>query len=193
MEQKSYQNQSEKPQKWSHPAIELAKTSGLSQSQREYWQIQKSALSRKFGPSGWSPRKRLSPDSLDGIRSLHAQNPERHSTPALAEYFKVSPEAIRRILKSKWTPNDEEEDQRRGRWIRRGINIWGQMSELGVKPPRKWRDQGVGKCGDYPLARKERFKTSSRKDSEIVMESFSDQHAIDPKRIPPTFLAERIL
>lgn len=113
--------------------------------ERQPWQIQKSALSEKFGSSGWSPRKRISPDSLEGIRSLHSQYPDRYTTSVLAERFKVSPEAIRRILKSKWRPNDDEEDNRRERWNKRGVNIWGQMNELGIKPPRKWRDQGVGR------------------------------------------------
>jgi len=112
---------------------------------REPWQVQKKALLEKFGSSGWSPRKRLSPDSLEGIRALHAQYPDKYTTPVLADQFKVSPEAVRRILKSKWRPNDDEEDSRRDRWNKRGVNIWSQMNELGIKPPRKWRDQGVGK------------------------------------------------
>lgn len=109
------------------------------------WQIQKSALSKKFGSSTWSPRKRLSPDSLEGIRALHAQYPDKYTTAELADQFKVSPDAIRRILKSKWRPNDDEDEQRRARWNKRGVKIWSQMNELGVKPPRKWRVQGVGK------------------------------------------------
>ena len=109
----------------------------------EQWQIQKAALAKKFGASGWQPRKRLSPDALDGIRSLHAHDPEKHSTSALADQFQVSPEAIRRILKSKWRPNEDEEEDRRLRWEKRGQQIWSQMSELGVKPPKKWRFIGA--------------------------------------------------
>ena len=113
--------------------------------EREPWQIQKSALTDKFGSSGWSPRKRLSPDALEGIRALHAQYPEKYTTPELAQQFEVSPEAIRRILKSKWRPSDAEETDRRRRWDKRGVAIWSQMVETGVKPPRKWRQMGVGK------------------------------------------------
>ncbi|KAI9869425.1 MAG: Required for respiratory growth protein 9 mitochondrial [Trichoglossum hirsutum] len=111
----------------------------------EPWQIQKGALQAKFGSSGWSPRKRLSPDALDGIRALNAQFPDKYTTPVLAELFKVSPEAIRRILKSKWRPSDEETEERRSRWAKRGEKIWGRMVELGVKPPKKWREMGIGK------------------------------------------------
>ncbi|KAI0392480.1 hypothetical protein F5Y17DRAFT_436199 [Xylariaceae sp. FL0594] len=109
---------------------------------KEDWQIQKAALKEKF-PEGWRPRKRLSPDALDGIRALHAQFPEQYTTEVLARNFEVTPEAIRRILKSKWTPSPEEEAERQERWFKRGMNIWTQMAELGKKPPRKWRQEGV--------------------------------------------------
>ncbi|KAI1376076.1 hypothetical protein F4677DRAFT_420228 [Hypoxylon crocopeplum] len=109
---------------------------------REHWQIQKSALREKF-PEGWSPRKRLSPDALDGIRALHSQFPEDYTTEVLAEKFEVSPEAIRRILRSKWTPNPEEDESRQERWFNRGKNIWSQMAALGKKPPRRWRREGI--------------------------------------------------
>lgn len=109
------------------------------------WQVQKQALAQKFGSSGWAPRKRLSPDALEGIRSLHSQFPEKYTTPVLASHFQVSPEAIRRILKSKWRPNEDEELERRERWIKRGEALWRQMVEIGVKPPKKWRDMGLRK------------------------------------------------
>lgn len=103
------------------------------------WQVQKRALSEKFGSSGWFPRKRLAPDVLESIRSLNSQSPEKYTTPVLAEQFKVSPEAIRRILRSKWRPNEEEQVERKLRWEKRGKAIWSQMVEIGIKPPKKWR------------------------------------------------------
>ncbi|KAI0906468.1 hypothetical protein F4824DRAFT_452856 [Ustulina deusta] len=106
------------------------------------WAIQKQALKEKF-PEGWQPRKRLSPDALDGIRALHSQFPEQYTTEVLARNFAVSAEAIRRILKGKWTPNPEEEVRREERWFNRGKNIWAQMAELGKKPPRRWRMEGI--------------------------------------------------
>ncbi|KAI2642212.1 hypothetical protein GGS21DRAFT_487069 [Xylaria nigripes] len=109
---------------------------------REPWKIQKWALKDKF-PEGWRPRKRLSPDAIEGIRALHWQFPEMYPLPVLSQQFKVSPDAIRRILKSKWKPKASEEEDRQGRWFKRGINIWSQMAELGMKPPRRWRKEGV--------------------------------------------------
>jgi len=114
----------------------------LRAAKKEDWQIQREALKGKF-PEGWRPRKRLSPDALDGIRALHTQFPEQYTTEVLARNFEVSPEAIRRILKSKWTPSPEEETKRQERWFKRGMDIWTQMAELGQKPPRKWRQEGI--------------------------------------------------
>ncbi|MCJ1294234.1 Required for respiratory growth protein 9 mitochondrial [Xylographa carneopallida] len=128
---------------------------------QEPWGVQKSALEQKFGEKGWAPRKRLSPDALDGIRALHAQYPEDYSTSVLAEQFKVSPEAIRRILKSKWRPNDEEDVSRRQRWQKRGELIWGQMVDLGLKPPKKWRNLGIGRINNSDGGR-EKARARSR-------------------------------
>ncbi|KEF58370.1 uncharacterized protein A1O9_06296 [Exophiala aquamarina CBS 119918] len=100
------------------------------------WQVQKKALLQKFKDEGWKPRKRLSPDTLDGIRALHEQDPERYSTPALSEHFKISPEAIRRILKSKFRPSEAQLQDRRERWARRHDRIWDQKTELGLRPKR---------------------------------------------------------
>ncbi|RHZ64462.1 mitochondrial ribosome assembly protein RRG9 [Aspergillus thermomutatus] len=111
-----------------------------SKKKKELWQIQKEALKKKF-KEGWNPPKKLSPDALEGIRHLHAVAPERFTTPVLAEQFQVSPEAIRRILKSKWRPSPEEMEKRRERWDRRHDRIWSQMAELGLRPPKRRADK----------------------------------------------------
>ncbi|TKA67316.1 hypothetical protein B0A55_09071 [Friedmanniomyces simplex] len=124
---------------------ESARASRLSpKPKREPWELQKDALEHKFGETGWQPRKRLSPDTLDGIRALHASDPAAYSTETLSEHFKIAPEAIRRILKSKWRPNEGETEDRRVRWERRGVKKWKEMSEMGMRPPVKWRAMGVG-------------------------------------------------
>lgn len=110
---------------------------------QELWGIQKSALERKFGEKGWQPRKRLSPDTLSGIRALHASNPTIYNVDMLRDHFKITPEAIRRILKSKWKPSSEEIEDRMQRWERRGVRKWSEMAEQGQKPPKKWRELGV--------------------------------------------------
>lgn len=99
----------------------------------ESWQVQKAALKEKFA-GGWNPPKKLSPDALDGIRHLHAKAPEQFTTAVLAEEFEMSPEAIRRILKSKWRPSEDEMESRRKRWENRHDRIWSRMAELGLRP-----------------------------------------------------------
>jgi hypothetical protein len=127
--------------------------SATPKPKREAWQVQKSANLSKFGDAVWQPRKRLSPDTLEGIRALHASDPAMYSTETLSNQFEVSPENIRRILKSKWRPNDEERDERSARWERRGVRKWTEMAELGERPPRRWREMGVGSVKGEPERR----------------------------------------
>lgn len=110
----------------------------------EPWRVQKEALKAKFGDKAWAPRKRLSPDAVEGIRALRAQYPDHFTTPVLAEQFKVSVEAVRRILKSKWQPSAEEEEDRKKRWDKRGETIWTELVEKGVHAPKRWREMGIG-------------------------------------------------
>lgn len=122
---------------------------------KENWQLQKAALREKF-PEGWTPRKRLSPDALAGIRALHQQFPEEYTTEVLANKFEVSAEAIRRILKSKWEPQPEEEIERQERWFNRGKRIWSAWAEEGKKPPTKWRKEGITRDPSYHEQRRAR-------------------------------------
>lgn len=103
----------------------------------EEWQAQKQALKEKFD-DGWAPRKKLSPDAMEGIRGLHQQDPIKYSTAVLAQQFKVSPESIRRILKSKWLSyaGPEKMEERRERFAKRHDKIWDQKAELGLRPQR---------------------------------------------------------
>lgn len=116
----------------------------VAAQEREKWQIDKAALHEKMGGEAWNPKKKLSPDALEGIRTLHAQHPEEFTTPVLAQHFKISPEAVRRILKSKWRPTSDEEEARRERWDRRGEKIWTALVDQGVHAPKKWREMGIG-------------------------------------------------
>ncbi|KAF2154182.1 hypothetical protein K461DRAFT_123923 [Myriangium duriaei CBS 260.36] len=123
---------------------------------KEPWQVQKAAIKDKLGDQTWNPRKRISPDAIAGVRSLHASDPNVYSTQRLAEYFQISPDAVRRILKSKWQPREEEAVKRRERWERRGEKKWTELAAQGVRPPKKWRERGVGKSaeGEKPTWRK---------------------------------------
>jgi len=45
---------------------------------------------------------------MEGLRELYHLDKEKFSTPVLAQKFKISPEAVRRILKSKWQLTEEK-------------------------------------------------------------------------------------
>lgn len=85
----------------------------------EYYAKYRAVIKKNF-PEGWSPPRKLSREAMDGLRELHRFNPEMFSTPVLAEKFRISPEAVRRILKSKWEPSRERRmqlaEKRRKQW-----------------------------------------------------------------------------
>jgi len=159
-------------------------------TERELWQIQKAALQKKF-KEGWNPRKKLSPDALAGIRAIHAQFPEQYTTSVLAEKFEISPEAIRRILKSRWTPKEEEALDRQRRWFLRGQKVWSRYAELGLKPPARWRKLGIGKKDDLATGRSRRQSV----DTNITMRSADHSVRESDETFSSTSasMAERIL
>jgi len=63
------------------------------------------AAMKKLFPDGWNPPKKLSREAMEGLRTLHDHDPETFTTTVLANRFKISPEAVRRILKSRWRPD----------------------------------------------------------------------------------------
>ena len=133
---------------------------------KEDWQVQKQALEHKFGDNGWQPRKRLSPDTLEGIRALHHSDPSSYTTATLAGHFQVTPEAIRRILKSKWRPNVKEIEDRRQRWEKRGMRKWEDMAEQGIRPPAKWRAMGISHAESYQDGKPRAEKTRRRREDD---------------------------
>ncbi|KAF7983478.1 hypothetical protein HWV62_21780 [Athelia sp. TMB] len=76
----------------------------------EDWRRHAAVMKKSF-PAGWQPPKKLSRDAMEGLRLLNKQNPDIFTTPILAEKFRISPEAVRRILKSKWEPSRERRQQ----------------------------------------------------------------------------------
>ncbi|KTW25637.1 hypothetical protein T552_03497 [Pneumocystis carinii B80] len=107
--------------KTSYQNIQSLKNDTRRENKLPQWKKQKIALKEKF-PEGWNPLKKLDPDTLNQIRTLRQQNP-KYTVPVLSEMYKVSPEAIRRILKSKWQPSSEEYADRLARWKKRKIRL----------------------------------------------------------------------
>lgn len=108
------------------------------------WRVHKEAIKRKLDGAAWSPSKKISPEAMEGVRALNASYPDQFTTPVLAQHFQISPDAVRRILKSKWRASGELEEERMERWERRGERIWKALVEKGVHAPKKWREKGIG-------------------------------------------------
>lgn len=85
------------------------------------WKRQMFALKEKF-QDGWNPRRKLSREQMERLRDIKASQPQINNT-ALGEMFKVSPESIRRILKSRWKPSTTEKKKLQERWTRRGERL----------------------------------------------------------------------
>ncbi|KAH9478668.1 Required for respiratory growth protein 9, mitochondrial [Psilocybe cubensis] len=90
------------------PPVHLRKPSGKA-TPHEYKAHR--ATMRKSFPEGWAPPRKLSREAMDALRQLHHVQPETFTTAVLADKFKISPEAVRRILKSKWEPTAEKRTQ----------------------------------------------------------------------------------
>ncbi|KAJ2962465.1 hypothetical protein NQZ79_g2303 [Umbelopsis isabellina] len=64
----------------------------------------KYAMKEKLEGRPWQPRNRVSREVMDEMKRLSEMDPEKWNAKTLAVEFKKSPEAIRRILKSRYTP-----------------------------------------------------------------------------------------
>lgn len=180
--------QKRRKRKWELPPIEEAKKESKTgkwdsrqklqhyvattpRSKLEPWKVQKAALQKKFG-MGWAPFKKLSPKAIDWVKELHNSAPEL-TTEKLSEIFKVSPEAIRRILKSNWTPYPEEAQEQERRWGKRRERVWErwidteQVQTKGMKPGvQNLKAEGKEKWLDRVDKARERYFENISKDKK---------------------------
>lgn len=70
------------------------------------WQKRDLKHRQRYG--AWNPTRKLSRTQMEDLRSLRKQMPHM-KTIDFANLFKVLPEAIRRILQSKWDPSPQDE------------------------------------------------------------------------------------
>lgn len=75
---------------------ELLKTS----TDMPAWKRRKLEMKMAGVENRWEPANKLSDGQMDMIRQLHSQAPSIHTFEALSARFRVSFEAIRRIIKS---------------------------------------------------------------------------------------------
>lgn len=80
------------------------------------WQRHKLSLKEKFEGAEWRPKRRVSREAMEGIRLLHRDFPDTFTTQRLGEEFQIGPEAVRRILKSKWVPSTTKRRPKSQAW-----------------------------------------------------------------------------
>eukprot|EP01132_Coremiostelium_polycephalum_P001513 gene1513-1905_t len=56
----------------------------------------------------WEPKKKISREEMDELRTLHKEDPEHYDVKFLSNHYQLSIEAIKRILKSKWKPSAQK-------------------------------------------------------------------------------------
>jgi hypothetical protein len=130
--------------------------------------LHRKSIQKDF-PVGWSPPRKLSHEAMDGLRQLHRFDPETFSTPVLAEKFRISPEAVRRILKSKWDPTREQRVKfaERERQERGAFNRTSRMEERmrALELERKRREQsGTEPHAQGTSRKKDRVRGINAKD-----------------------------
>lgn len=93
---------------------------------------------------------------MEDVRSFLEQAPHLR-TVDLAHYFKVSPEAIRRILASKWVPKESEEEEvlRRDQRRKERNKHLNAATELDLRLARTRLAQGRSKDFDEVAVQKE--------------------------------------
>ena len=92
------------------PLIVCLRSAKSLQESRPPWVAHRAAMKERF-PDGWNPPRKVSRSDMALIRRLHGIDKEHWSTPNLAERFKISPEAIRRILASSWRSQEDMKEE----------------------------------------------------------------------------------
>lgn len=98
----------------------------IKDSDREYaknaplWVKRDQSLKKRYG--SWNPTRKLTRQQILDIRDLKQRMPSL-KTVEIANFFLINPENIRRILKSKWTPTEEEFQELEGRAEKRKAKI----------------------------------------------------------------------
>lgn len=136
------------------------------------WYSHKKAMKKEF-PAGWAPPKRISREAIDLLRLLQRSNPTTYTTPILAERFKISPESVRRILKSQFELSDDEKARREDR--RRRENE--ERRRLEAEEGKTWAGDWMGERAEMLEMRegglvtvREARKPKSRKQQEEAEE-----------------------
>lgn len=92
------------------------------------WAEHRANLKAQY-PGRWNPSKKVSREAMDAIRALHNADREQYPLWVLAQRFTISPEAVRRILKSRWRMPEERVEEKRMKERRRRMERVKRMRE----------------------------------------------------------------
>lgn len=85
--------------------LRLEQAEKAAKDRMKLWEKREESLRKRYGL--WNPTHKISRQQMMDIRELKKAAPHL-KTVQIADHFNVNPESIRRILKSKWVPNDKE-------------------------------------------------------------------------------------
>lgn len=102
----------------------------------EGWMVKKALLQERLQGAVWNPKKKLSPAAREGIKALYKNHPE-YTMETLSQLFEISPEVVRRVVKSSWEPDAATQEARLQHWVRRGGRVFQRWEELGVVQTKK--------------------------------------------------------
>ncbi|KAG7448777.1 uncharacterized protein BT62DRAFT_965360 [Guyanagaster necrorhizus] len=99
---------------------------------------------RKRFPDGWNPPRKISREAMDGLRELHQFDRAKFNTEVLADKFKISPDAVRRILKGRWEPSRERRIEMRAK-ERKGTAEFVRLSQLRerLEAEKLWKEKNM--------------------------------------------------
>ncbi|KAI8051445.1 hypothetical protein BDF22DRAFT_690750 [Syncephalis plumigaleata] len=129
--------------------LEKAKLSELSGWKRR---LEEDKMT-KFGP--WRPEKRVARSTMEQMRMLNQQFPDKYDIKALSAQFNISFEAVRRILHSKFVPTPEvAERQEKKRAEQRKQYVDGIMDKRRQEARETNEGHDSNEAFDYDRARR---------------------------------------
>ncbi|OMH80064.1 Required for respiratory growth protein 9, mitochondrial [Zancudomyces culisetae] len=81
---------------------------------------------KRLGNGHWNPKKKVSRETMEKMRMLHNQYPDVFDIKRLSTDYRISFEAVRRILRSKFTPTDKRAQKQE--LNRKGNNVTSEES-----------------------------------------------------------------
>ncbi|KAK6199486.1 required for respiratory growth protein 9, mitochondrial [Scheffersomyces amazonensis] len=153
------------------------KNTFFQERERNWWEKREDSLKKRY--EAWNPTRKLSRQAMDDIRSLARQMPHL-KTVDLANHFRISPEAIRRILKSNWVPNEDEHLSIMQRAERRKV----QRKEM-----RKQAEQVEKEEKSEKTARTKNYVKSVDLSNVYVKGQKYNPHS--PKVLPPSYATRK--